>query len=49
MVDFFERFARGSMTEQPSLISHTFAVHMLELFERECLIDELDRVDMNIL
>ena len=49
MVDFFERFARGSMTEQPSLISHTFALHMLELFEREDCIDELDRVDMNML
>lgn len=49
MIDFLERLARGSMTEQPSLISHTFALHMLDLFKIEDCLDELDRVDMNML
>jgi len=49
MMNFLERFARGSMTEQPSLISHTFALHMLDLFKMEDCLDELDRVDMNLL
>jgi len=39
MIDLFERFARGSMTEQPTLISHTFALNMLELFKMEGCID----------
>lgn len=46
MIDLFERFARGRMLELPTLISSTFAKHMLELIALEgCMIDE-NRVDM---
>ena len=46
MIDLFERFARGRMLDNPTLISSTFAKHMLELIGLEgCMIDE-NRVDM---
>lgn len=46
MIDLFERFGRGRMLDNPTLISMTFAKHMLQLFEMEgCMIDA-DRVDM---
>ena len=46
MEDFFERFARGTLQEQPTLITTTFAKHMIDLFKLEqCLVD-YDRIDM---
>lgn len=46
MEDFFERFARGTLQEQPTLITTTFAKHMIDLFKLEqCMIDD-DRIDM---
>ena len=46
MIDLFERFSRGRMLDNPTLISMTFAKHMIQLFEMEgCMIDA-DRVDM---
>lgn len=49
MFDFFERFARGSMQESPTLISKTFAAQMLDLFEKEGCLPTRDKVDMKIL
>ena len=46
MIDLFERFSRGRMLENPTLISMTFAKQMIQLFEMEgCMIDA-ERVDM---
>lgn len=40
MIDFLERFARGTYQENANLISATFANDMIKLFEMEnCLID----------
>lgn len=35
LTDLFERFARGSMQDSPTLISTTFAEQMLDLIEKE--------------
>ncbi len=46
LTDFFERFARGRTLKKPTLVSSTFAKHMILLFEKEgCMIDT-ERVDM---
>ena len=46
LTDFFERFARGRTLKKSTLVSSTFAKHMILLFEKEgCMIDT-ERVDM---
>lgn len=45
-MDLFERFGRGRMLENPTMISSTFAKQMIQLFEMEDCTLAGDRVDM---